>query len=374
MFRSSPLLLPSESALTRAITRPRQFRQPGFEQEFDAATLFYDVISLDDDDGDTLVFIGPPLRNLLPLVTAGTIDGKDLGIWITRYYSRDRCCDVWIRTRHGETAQVELATGSYTIAPVDARNDIYAGKRVLYTLSKDNEINWLVDWARFHAVNHGADAVLLYDNASTLYTGAELEHALAAALPNLVVHVVDWPFPYGPAGWSATSGWDSDFCQAGAFHDARLRFLRSAASVLNCDVDELVVSRHGDSIFDAAERSTSGYIAFHGRWISNACREHPSEAPIRHGRFRYFEPGESKVCPTKWCVVPSRCCLEVQWRTHDVKGRSCAPEDAAAFVYRHFRGVSTNWKYQRYQPTHADASLHPFDHELDRALARAGIQ
>jgi hypothetical protein len=36
--------------------------------------------------------------------------------------------------------------------------DRFAGRRVLFTLSKDNHLDWVADWAGFYASVHGCDA------------------------------------------------------------------------------------------------------------------------------------------------------------------------------------------------------------------------
>lgn len=371
MFCAAPVILPLACDVRRQITRPAEQRQRGFEQAFDGRSLFHDAIALEKDGASTMVLVGPPLRNLLPLFVAGVLGGRDVAVWMTRYLARDRCSDVWGPAR-GEPVRLELTIGSFDVQPSAARHELYEGRRVLYTLSRDNEVRWIADWARFHIANHGADALLFYDNGSTIYGPAELEQALRAALPELVVHVVNWPFPYGPGGWSATVGWDSDFTQATAFHDARLRFLQRAASVLNCDVDELVVSPAGQSVFECTEARESGYLAFHGQWVSAARpAEEVGRQPSRHGDFAYLEHGAAN-CPTKWCVVPSRCRFEDQWRTHDVIGKLRASADER-FVYRHFRAVSTDWKYPRTTPAVVDPARHILDRELLEALTRAGL-
>jgi hypothetical protein len=360
--------------VAREITRPVESRHDGFEDEFDASTLFYDVIAL-GDRARTQVFVGPPLRNLLGAVRAGRIDGRPLAAVIRRVFERDRCCDVWVEDAPRRRFRLEVAAAAYVVRPSPARHDLYAGKRVLYTLSRDNPLPWIVDWARFHVVNHGTDAVLLYDNASTRYTGADAQRALSGALPGVEVHVVDWPYRYGPGGLSRTVGWDSDFCQAGAFQDARFRFLARARAVLNCDVDELVISGTGRSVFEAAARSATGCVAFEGRWVSGATRSpgRTDAAAVRHGDYRYLEPDGPNPCPTKWCVVPRACALAHDWSVHRVRAPTFDTSRSHEFQYRHFRAISTDWKYRRSDEVAVDPGVHRFDHPLDAALARAGM-
>ena len=59
MFHCTSLRLPPEAAIKRENTRPVEFRQPGFDEAFDATTLFYDVILSPNEHGNDLIFIGP---------------------------------------------------------------------------------------------------------------------------------------------------------------------------------------------------------------------------------------------------------------------------------------------------------------------------
>ncbi|SFU03663.1 hypothetical protein SAMN05660657_04966 [Geodermatophilus amargosae] len=368
------LTLPAHSGLRRDITRPISERQPGFDDQFDATTVFYDAIALGSWPSGQLVLVGPPLRNLEATVTTGRIDGRPLGTRITRFHHRDRCCDIWLAAPRVRTVTVAFDFGATQLRPSRAELRRYAGRRVLYTLSKDNDPAWVVDWARFHLVNHGADAVLLYDNGSTRYSPRHLLQTLRAALPGLPVDVVSWPFPYGPGGFSSTSGWDSDFCQAGAFQDARFRFLGRAASVLNTDVDELVISASGRSVFQAAEQDAAGCVAFAGDWIGAATgrRGHPGAA--RHGDFVHRDAAQLERCPLKWCVVPARTGLEYNWSTHHVRMPGFTAAITDEFGYRHFRAISTDWKYPRSAPMALDPALHRVDRPLEAALDRAGLR
>ena len=375
MFHCTSLSLPPEATIKRESTRPVEFRQPGFDEAFDASTLFYDLILSRNKHGNNLIFIGPPFLNLFPFFYGGRIGGQPLASTISNYYLRGLCSDVWIPNWDIDAVDLEFDFGSYRLTPQSAATHLYRGRRVLYTHSRDNEVRWIVDWVQFHARNHGANAVLIYDNASTKYAGEDLERSLKEAFPNLEINVVHWPYKFGPQGFKG-GWWDSHFCQAGAFQDARFRFLDSASSVLNCDIDELVVSENGESIFDITEKSRNGCTVFNGRWISNVnIGTHPdlnSPSDFRHGDFRYLKRTEP-ASPKKWCVVPWRCKLDESWANHTVSGMDLASSYSDSFSYRHFQSISTNWKYQRVRPVVFDPKLHQFDETLDEALVRAEI-
>lgn len=373
MFQCSPLTLPP--GIKRESTRSKELRPTGFDVEFDSSTLFYDVIFCPRSHWCDLIFVGPPPLNLLPLFWDGQIGAQSIGSITAQYFIRDRCWDVWIpiEKRAWGIVPFRFEFGSYALAPQRASSSLYKGRRVLYTLSKDNDLRWILDWTQFHVRNHGADGILLYDNSSTKYTAEDLERTLRLSFPELEVNVVNWPYKYGPQAVPKSGVWDSDFCQTGALQDARFRFLGEAASVLNCDIDELVLSADGESIFEATERSETGCTMFRGNWISNVISHQDGSRAgstgARHSDFRFLE--QSPACPIKWCAVPRRCRLREQWATHGVFGKDPALCHSNRFFYRHFRGISTHWKYQRDKGTDFDPAKHRFDDALDKALRRA---
>jgi hypothetical protein len=375
MFECTSLVLPKDKPLARVAIRPLKFRQADFAQRFDARTLFYDVFLHEAGGERSLVLLGPPLWNLLLPLCRAKLGGQRVGTTVSAIYQRDRCCDIWIPNWREEEVQLQLGSDSHVLLSQPAAQEPYRERRVLYTLSKDNDINWIIDWVRFHAVNHGADAVLLYDNGSARYTPQSLEIALRYEFPQFVVNVVDWPYPYGPSG---TSGhlWDSDFCQPGAFQDARFRFLEGAASVLNCDIDELVVSASRESVFEAAEASAGGCVSFGGRWISTAVptSERRDHEPLRrHSQFYLLDAADDGACPSKWCVVPRECHRWEQWIAHAIVGRDLGQYRSADFSYRHFRAISTDWKYRRSAPKPVVPGRNTADQTLLRAFAQAGM-
>lgn len=383
MFTCSPIVLPP-AGRKRESPRRSEERPTGYQDEFDDSTLFYDVIRTHHNGLPQFTAIGPPLFNLYALWSEARLDGRAASSLISMSYLRDRCCDLWVEYQTAEQVEVCLPCASFRVHVQAAMPELYRNKRVLYTLSKNNHITWIVDWARFHAANHGANAVLLYDNGSTLYSAGDLEQALRSALSGMEVNVVAWPYKYGPQGFTPFSGWDSDFCQYGAFHDARFRFLTEAASVLNCDIDELVVSMRGSSIFEATEADPYGYIPFIGGWIANALPamdplEGSGPRRLRHEDYKYLELAEPEelpvnvpgphASPPKWCVVPGKCDLSQQWRTHDVSGMPYG-DTSNWFSYRHFRAVSTSWKYPRAICETVDLSRHRFDDVLASGMQR----
>lgn len=332
MLQPTFITLPAVIAVRRDPPRPPEFRDANYAAQFDDSTLVFDVAR---PVANSVVLIAPPLRNLEPLLEQVLIDGIPASRGEIVHH--DRISEVWLHNVSAEASISGSMEVSGDLSTADS-NRLFAGKRVLYTLSKDNKIEWISRWIAFNAANHGADAVLLYDNNSTSYTVAELQSRLRAAFPNLTIHVVNWPFKYGPQG-SASGRWDSDFAQHGAFHSARYRFLQNAKSVLNTDIDELIVSSTGASIFAATEAMEGGYIPVSGPYVLPLDKQSDN-----HFDALYLEKAPKNL-QFKWCATPRRCPTENQWRTHIVLNQPSV--GAQGFELRHYLLVTNNWKWKR---------------------------
>lgn len=381
IIRPSPTLLTAFSGARRLTVRPVEARDSDFDAKFDADSLFYDAFI---GIRGRIVLVGPPFLNLRSDLAAATIEARPSG----------RACPFELREmdRHGQihvvapdgtdALVITSPLGRVEVLVQPSEVDVFAGRRVIFTQSRNNDLVWIQDWVRYARDIHGADAVLLYDNASTRYTPEDIADALDAVSGIAAIRIVDWPFKYGPQGLDARRFWDSDFCQHGAWEHARRRFLEAARSVQNADVDELVVSADGDSVFAAAEADPFGIVRYRGRWIVGTGDPAAPLAPqLRHADFdtvqrekleRRFGIFRRNVlaCPAKWALVPSRCPDKAQWRVHTVGHWPAALRTSATFSYRHFREINDNWKYARTRSERCDPAIHEVDDLLKAHFAR----
>ncbi len=359
--------LSEDASVLREPPRPPEAREPGFEDRFDFRTVFYDVFELDGE----IVLLGPPLLNLRDGLESARwrLDGVpvrvDLGVDRLGKISFSRIAEdqvprrAWLRRSRPRRLEIESVLGSATVEVSPSAADLFAGRRVLSTMQKENSLGWMRDWVSFHVQEHGVDAVLIYDNGSASYTPSEVLDVVASVPGVASAVVVPWRFPYGPvtSGDPAahdyeerTRGHDSAFCQLGGLNHARLRVLARAEGVINADIDELVIAGDRRSVFAHAHESASGVARYRGRWIEGVADDpRPAggttddDAPVRHRDFVRFDPDATPALP-KWTVVDKGEGLGSFWRPHVIAGRS---EFTEAVSYRHFRAISTHWKYAR---------------------------
>ena len=319
--------------------------------------------------------IGPPLFNLAESV-AGMKTFVGSKLCETTLLNLERLTRVHV-AGSGESITITSRLGSFAGVISPSHEDMFAGRRVLLTLSKNNRLDWIQDWIRYHRDIHGADAALIYDNASTDYSAADLAQAIGALGGLKVAAVVVWPFKYGPLGGEGAP-WDSDFCQAGVLEHARWRFLGRARSVMNGDIDELVVGPR--SVFAAAEASARGAVSYDGFWLfgmRGGGVDTPPQECARHRDFYVAErpmmrwgffPNRPNRCERKWTVVPQRCSVGTQWRVHGFSGLLGANVPSLRFSYRHLQPINTNWWYRRDRIDVYDPRRHSVDRRLKDCL------
>lgn len=382
VVRPRPVLLSALGAPARIATRKVEARGPEFNEQFDDDTLAYDCFWMPDG---RIALLGPSLFNLFAPVKAMTVVAQPSGA-LCRVEARelDRYARILIDAPP-DTTHIALGLGTRSLAvPVSESGvDVFASRRVIFTLNKDNQLSWIRDWVRFAADHHGADAVLIYDNGSTSYSADELLEAAGSLNGIKAARVVEWPFKYGPQG-IGRKYWDSNFCQHGAWEHARWRFLARARSAQNADIDELVVSKRGQSVFEAAEKDPFGIVSYAGRWVIGTSQTKiPLDNPdrtlsdydtvLRPGRALKFGvfPYDPMRCPPKWTVVPGKCPPQAQWGVHAIFGWLPSRRVSRDLSFRHFREISNNWKYARLDRPDFDPQSHEHDPLLAAYFARS---
>lgn len=361
IVRTSPLLVPETSDLRRDPPRPVELRPANYMEKFDGTTVAYDVFKR----GDDVWLVGPPLRNFRAPLLESLETHPDQHLKVS-CVDLNRAYEAIATGGPEDREYIDAVFGGFEARAQINRSELglFADCNVLVTLSKDNKLNWITDWARFYAQNHGVNAVLFYDNASSRYDAQAILGSLD--LPELdVVVVVEWPFKYGPQGGRWEDGtdypWDSDFCQSGVLTHARRRFLERARYVVNHDIDELAITRSGCSLFDHVDSSPNGYIVYSGQWIETVSASvRDAGADRTFADFCYFRPSRARTT-TKWAIDPTRASGAEQWRAHWVAGINENVESSV--MHRHFAGITTGWKYDR-----QDDYYSPLKHALDVPL------
>lgn len=340
--RLAEIVLPPELGIKRDHIVPEAWRGPGHDARYDFHTLVYDNVYL-PERGMVALFC-PKLLNFRRLLARADIrlDGRRVRARRIRKFRRYDVVELPARI-----CPVELSVeidGWRAAVPVNpAEPGIFAGMNCLMTLSRNNALPWIRDWAEFHVREHGAEAVVFMDNGSDAYGLGDIAAALAEVSGLKAIRVLGANRPYGPVNGKKkpTKG---KFLQAGVTNIARWRYFGAARAVLVNDIDELFIRRGAATIFDATVASRAGYLKVRGEWRLSMA---PTGVRPRH-RDHVLVPKSQEVCPAKYCVVPDGRLRNYSWGTHNLDRLWFSEKYASAdFGYFHCRSISDLWKRDR---------------------------
>ncbi|WP_128514041.1 hypothetical protein [Tabrizicola thermarum] len=340
----SSIVLPSVSLVERDLPVRAQRglgADPANWQEYDRRTLVYDAIYLPNSDLVRLYL--PRLLNLQGILLRSRffIDGQETRPTRHKVFRRFEVVDFRHRNPPPERIEIETESiGTFEARINPAAHEAFKGRRVVYTLLRNEKLEWIRDWLTFHQAVQGADAVLIADNGSTSYSSSDLREAIAEVPGYVVSHVVSVPLPWGPRG-AAPGVDDGKYLQTALLNLMRDRFLLLADGVLNLDVDELLLRLGRKSVFDQVKRW--GFLTFPGEW------RYPDASVVDPlHRDHIFRDSSDKPCATKYCFRPSsllgRMCLSVHSLEH-INRRLFSGR--RQFTFLHCRNISTGWKYDR---------------------------
>lgn len=357
----APMVLPEAGPWRREALASAAGQGPDFADRYDWTTLLYGAAF----GPRGLVAVAPRLLNLTALLRQGRFL-SDAGAHPVRRIRRYRRHDEVALGGPPPGAALAFEAGGLRLA-TPVRRPWAAGRRVLATISRDNALEWIGDWAAHHVRNQGAEAVLLFDNRSTRYTPPEILQRLRGIAGLQGALVVSAPCRYGPLLRKGARG-KAKFLQSGLLNLARLGWLSDARSVLVCDIDEIALSEPGaPTLFEAAERGLLGYATAPALWRGAA----PSGRLPRHGDHLLAWTPERRS-KEKWAVVPSGRLGGLGWDVHGLGryqfNRLCR---ARGIRFLHCEALSTDWKrprlHQRPQGAHPDPAT-------EAALRAAGLR
>ncbi|WP_127144215.1 hypothetical protein [Pelagibacterium montanilacus] len=343
---------------------PRRPRPESFMAAFEDRILVYDCFR--NADGDGVVMVCPPPLNLGPMFARARFAAGGRRLW-AHTVTGPSVTLVTLPRVPSSASSIAMTLGGMSLEIPIAENHSAAleDRRVLFTMNKDNDPDWIADWAAFHQHHHGADAVIVIDNGSTRYPAARVLERLEA-VPGFAHRIVlDWPYRYGAHDPAVTlRPYWSHFVQNAAMSVVLRRFAARARGLLNLDIDELAARpADGTTIFETCETSHAGLVVMRGVWIEP---EGASDTP-RHADFtrRAADPRAARCAQRKWVLDPRRDWVRnrrvlphVHWIENRPPRSKTMRED---LFYWHFKGINTRWKDDRATsagiPTRPDAAL-----------------
>ena len=339
-FKADPVVFGSRG-LPSGVT----VKHDEFWDSYDNDTLFYDAIQ-DDAHGWIKLFLPTSVDFAKHLKRARwMVDGK---LVQPRRHKRFRVYET-ICLPQGADLKLSIDERTFHLALSQADHERYAGRRVLYTQVRNDNLDWVRDWVVAHQRNHGVDAVLVTNNDSTAYDSSTLRKTLASIAGLAIADVLDLPLRYGPHPKTATKVGLTKFQQRLMLNLVRDRWFWKAAGVLICDVDELVTSRNGQSIFETTAQSWTKYTRFPGQW-----RYHQVIDGTQTHADHVYRNDRDERCVSKFCIVPDSLLGRTSWSVHALEyvNRRLFPA-SRQFMHYHCRGITTSWKNARDMPDSA---------------------
>lgn len=328
-------------SIVREAPRREQDRQADYSTRFDYRTLFSDAFFVQEG----LELLGPPLLNTRDRILSAEflVDGDP---FTGRIESRDHH-RISRTILHGVTSanKVGLKTSEGDVSiKVNRPVSDFADRRVLVTQQKNNPLEWIRYWIEFHAVHHGIDAVVIYDNRSTAYEVSAVEQLLLSIDKIAVSSVIDWDVPYGPTG-GPNQVWDSDYGQHQVLEHAMRYVLTDARSVIQQDIDELVLAEDGGSICEAIEGSDIAELRYPRRQILQVptlqLPPEKSRGYRLHCDYSYYRT-EGAYLAGKYACIPSRVPRSSHFLVHGVENTKRHIADN--IVARHYGGIRIEWR------------------------------
>ncbi|MDF1872108.1 hypothetical protein [Vannielia sp.] len=359
-----PMVLPQAAGIRRRPVIPARKQPANFDERYDWWTLVYGAARRPGG----LVLVCPKLVNLRGVLKEGVFRAGGAALRMGRLRRYRRHDELYLK---GEVRgdRLEFSHGDMRLScPVQGPWEGFNGRRCLVTTSKNNEMDWIVDWVAHHVRHQGSEAVLLHDNLSTLYEPGEILERLRGVAGLKAARVVSVPCRYGPLGTRPPRGL-AKFLQGGLLNLARQGALSEARSVLQCDIDEIAVSDEGrPGLHEAAETARLGFATAPAFWRSAAV---PQGSYARHGDHDLAWTPE-RGTKEKWAVVPGRGLGRFHWDVHGVAGylfNKRAMVDGVRFY--HCERLSTDWKRPRSAGELPEGAVE--DAQTKAALARVGL-
>jgi len=370
----SGAFLPQGYAVARQPRFGWRARPAEFSDNFETRALFYDVFR--HADGEQVLLVGPPPRNLLRLLKRAHFSVKGVkGRLKPRFFISQSVMIIALGgvPRGADILHMRVDDLEFALPIRKNFSDELAGRRVLFTISRDNPLPWIRAWAHYHERFQGVDAVILLDNGSANATLDEIARELEKTSVEKI-YLLSLPYIFGAIDNAVLFNpfW-TNFLQL-AFNSLVLRrFGALAEGLLNCDIDEFAFHLGAPTVFEALKQTPQGLLAMNGSWIE---AQPLSSQYGDHRDFGYRAKDlKERVCSErKWLLDPKRDWvqnLRVHPYWHWINGRPARAKTMSgdAFFW-HFKGVNTNWKVERNKVPAGPAQLLEPDPELRKVFSR----
>lgn len=358
----STIRLDADRSVQRLPKNPKRERPQKFLESFDFTTLYYDCF-WDEIERDVLC-VGPTPTNLKAHYKKATYKALPSGKVVkAKHFFSLTVMTTQLKDVPKDTVEIEMQfADEMHLMNVQANSCAqFEGENLMFTLSKNNDLNWIKFWADYHVRHQKVSSIILFDNGSDQYEIGDLVETLQTVKGLQKVLVASMPYPYCAKDeiLKVNPYW-AHFLQIALMTIVLRRFGMKAKSILNLDIDELANSNGADDVFTLAEQSSLGILAMKGVWVEPIAEGNWGD----HRDFNSVAKDEKRnYCYAgKWAIDPKRKWfkkLKVFPYMHWIENRAQLGRRYVEGVhFWHFKGINTNWKLNRAEPMPFDPEIH----------------
>ena len=302
---------------------------------YDYTTFVYNIFL--DYNNKNLVLNGPPLLNNRPKYMNLDVffNGKKMSLTSKKYANHFYI----LKYKVNEVKQlneVKIKVGN-TIKTVKIyKNDYKCGDRILITKQKNNRIRWIKDWIEYYTNRYNISNIVIFDNNSDNFN--ELKNSLMV-YDN--VTLIPYNYPFG-----IPKVFNTNFLQYALLNIALDQFCSENTYIFNFDIDEMLMvdPKHLNNILS----SKDVYYKVRTWWVPMTLDKN-NEYSFKD--FKYKD--SSSINKGEKYIVNKQSTTELS--VHFPKTRCKLKNDGGYFL--HFRGISTNWKYNRLEKQSLDGLI-----------------
>lgn len=328
------------------ITPGQEWHNTSYEDLYDWDSLFFDAINI---GGNRLLLVGAPLYEIEKDISF-SYGGKKLQ---HTFHHFDRCVITIVENITTSQIQLDHPKKNITIDIIDASQK-FMGRHVITTKQKDEPLEWIEQWVQYYHRVYGVTGFVFYNNNCTQYTVDEMREYLQKVSSEILIEVIDVNLPFGPP----SPRWDSDYLQYVILEHFKYMYGWCAKSVINHDVDELLVLpsniSYDNIINDLTEKGIPG-VAYNAIFTDpyspiTKVSSHTLSRENVHFKDHYLwwdNPERNPRTPSggKWFVIPHNC-MEYQWRLHGINHPQLisVPKFPMKIYYSHFLAFKSHIK------------------------------
>lgn len=343
----TPSSIEFKGELIRGYTRDSQYINEDYTKEFDNSTIFYDVIQFHDK----IILVGPPLRNFMEVINSSKIiiDGELINDDDKYFSDEDLTTRSFIKLKNADKKnKFKIVFSDGNIQSVKINQSVaaeYENSNVLMTLSKNNEIPWIINWIKYHVINFEIDTLLFYDNGSDIYTINSLLERIKSEVPNLEnIIICEFDFKYGAniQQDKLDIKFDSMFLQNSLLNHCKYFLTVDNNILIWNDIDELI---YGKNKVLKSELNKSPVLLIESKWVGTFLKKEKKD--FIHNDFIY-KKNEHIPSGSKWVFRPKGISPDsYRLNIHSISNIENKKISKRKLQILHYEGINNSWKRNR---------------------------